>query len=434
MESSSPLAPSSSQAARLALKWSPYIPQAPTPRQTAFLLLADGFPEAFYGGAAGGGKSSALLMSALQYADVPGYAALILRRTYRDLALPGALMDRAQEWLGPTDAVWQAADHSWRFPSGATLTFGYLDGDNDVYRYQGAEFQYVGFDEATQFSERQYRYLFSRLRRLSGSPVPIRMRAASNPGGPGHDWVKQRFLIEGPQHGRVFITARLADNPHLDRDQYEQSLDQLDPVTRAQLLSGDWEVRERGALFRREWFPIVERAPAQLDQQVRYWDLAATVPRPGTDPDWTAGALVGADGRGTFYVLDVRRTRGTPQQVEALVAQTATLDGNDTIVMIEQEPGGSGISLISHYQRNVLPGYAVRADKVTSNKVSRAMPLASMAEAGNVKLVRGPWITAFLDEAEAFPYGTHAYDDAVDAVAGGFQQVARPIPRLRVLV
>ena len=71
--------------------------------------------EAFYGGAAGGGKSIALLMAALQYVDVPGYAAIIFRRSYADLSLPGALMDRAHEWLGSTDAVWHEQIKTWVF-------------------------------------------------------------------------------------------------------------------------------------------------------------------------------------------------------------------------------------------------------------------------------------------------------------------------------
>ncbi|GAF75153.1 unnamed protein product, partial [marine sediment metagenome] len=112
-------------------KW---IPHQPTVKQQAFLKLWQ--TEAFYGGAAGGGKSDALLMAALQYVDVPDYAAILFRRTYADLALPGALMDRAGEWLGGTEAHWSGQDKRWTFPSGATLTFGYLDTDADRYRYQ----------------------------------------------------------------------------------------------------------------------------------------------------------------------------------------------------------------------------------------------------------------------------------------------------------
>jgi hypothetical protein len=236
-----------------------YCPHNPTYKQLLFLALKT--EEGFYGGAAGGGKSDALLMAALQFVDVPNYASLIFRKTYSDLVLPGALMDRAKEWLAKTPAHWSEQEKTWRFPSGATLTFGYLDNDGDVYRYQSSEFQFIGFDELTQFKEFSYRYMFSRLRRLANSIVPLRVRAASNPGNIGHDWVKQRFITEGLLKQRPFIPATLDDNPFLDREQYVKSLDNLDPLTRQQLLKGDWSARSSGGKFKREWFKLVDAAP-----------------------------------------------------------------------------------------------------------------------------------------------------------------------------
>lgn len=258
-----------------------YSPHEPTERQRLFF----GLPhlEAFYGGAAGGGKSDTLLMTALEHADVPRYSALLLRRTYQDLAKPGALLDRAHSWLKGTGAQWNEQRKQWRFPNGGgILAFGYLENDVDVYQYQSAEYQFIGFDELTQFTERQYTYLFSRLRRLKDSNVPLRMRSASNPGGIGAEWVQARFIPDDwapemscdvrhwEKDGRAFVPARLKDNPHLDQAGYEQSLAKLDDVTRAQLLEGDWQVRERGNIF-----PMFEDGPAS--RHVITWSEFAAV-------------------------------------------------------------------------------------------------------------------------------------------------------------
>lgn len=432
-----------------------YVRQSPEPPQHAFLYI-DHILEALYGGAAGGGKSSALLSAGLQYVDVAGYSALLLRRTFRDLGQPDALIPRSKEWLAGTDATWNDNDHRWTFPSGATLTFGYLAHEDDKLQYQGAAFQFIGFDELTQFTETQYRYLFSRLRRPKVpddandaerqrverlAQVPLRMRSASNPGGPGHDWVKQRFGLYRRDETdlslpyvcheagwvereiRVFIPARLDDNPHLDREEYEASLGELDPVTRAQLRAGDWDARPPGDLFRREWFEVVDHAPSGCPW-VRFWDLAATEPsQANPDPDWTVGLKLGRAPSGEWIVSDVRRFRKRPEGVEKEVQQAAQIDGLNTPVWIEQEPGSSGKNTISHYQRNVLPGYNVRGERSTGSKEERAGPVSSKAEAGLVKLVRGEWIPAFLDEVEAFGPDA-AHDDQVDALSGAFKQLA----------
>ena len=219
-----------------------YIPQDPTERQYA--LLHSKQREVLYGGAAGGGKSSAMLMGALQHVLQPHYAALILRRSYTDLSLPGAVMDRAASWLSSTDASWSSAHRMWTFPSGAKLQFGFLNEEADKFRYQSAEFQFIGFDELTQFPESWYLYMFSRLRRSKNSDVPIRMWGASNPGGIGHDWVYKRFFVDRKET-RAFIPAKLTDNPFVDQESYTEALSELDTTTRRQLLEGLW-VRDTG--------------------------------------------------------------------------------------------------------------------------------------------------------------------------------------------
>ncbi|HPM84239.1 MAG TPA: terminase family protein [Candidatus Anammoximicrobium sp.] len=239
-----------------------YCPHRPWPRQQAFLDCPA--LEVLLGGAASGGKSDAILMAALQYVHVPGYAALILRRDYQRLALAGAIMDRSKMWLMNTAATWNEQNKRWTFPSGATLTFGYIDNPDDRFRYASSEFAFIGWDELTEFrltddESNPYTFLFSRLRKTVDIDVPLRMRAASNPGGIGHAFVKARFLtdesataiqradprmvFDGPD-GRVFIPAAIRDNPAVDPDEYEEKLRHLPPVTRARLMRGDWSVAE----------------------------------------------------------------------------------------------------------------------------------------------------------------------------------------------
>lgn len=429
-----------------------YVRQAPEPPQHLF-LLADWIKEILYGGAAGGGKSSALLAAALQYVDVPGYSALLLRRTFRDLNQPDALIPRSKEWLANTDARWNDNDHRWTFPSGATLTFGYLQHEDDKLQYQGAAFQFVGFDELTQFTETQYTYLFSRCRRPKIDPdgdqtrallaqVPLRVRSAANPGGPGHDWVKDRFGLYRPEDAppaaplvchqpgwrtdRAFVPARLTDNPHLDADSYLENLAELDHHTRRQLEQGDWDSRPPGDLFRRDWFDIVDQAPEGC-RWVRYWDLAATEPSDANpDPDYTVGLRLGAHPNGTYYVQHVERLRARPQGVEATILATAARDGKNTAVWMEQEPGSSGKNTVDSYVR-LMVNRAVKGHRSTGSKAERARVVSSKAEHGLIKLVRGQWNTAFLAELEAFTENdTHPHDDQVDGLSGAYAVLAKP--------
>jgi phage terminase large subunit-like protein len=227
----------------------PYIAQDPTERQLAFLELE--CRDALYGGAAAGGKSSALLMAALQFCHcVPGYAALIVRRHFADLKLPGGLIDRSLDWLRDK-AKWNPQEHRWRFKSGATLQFGYADKEGDEERYHGAEFQFVGLDEGVQFTERQIKFFFERLRRREGINAPLRVRIGTTPGGIGHEFLKRRYISPGTP-GKVFITAKLADNEHVNREEYAESLQEVDPLRRKQMLDGDWDA-VAGGRFRPEW-------------------------------------------------------------------------------------------------------------------------------------------------------------------------------------
>jgi predicted phage terminase large subunit-like protein len=383
--------------------------------------------DAFYGGAASGGKSSALLQAALMYVHVPGYNALLLRDTYKNLATPGSLMDRAHEWLNPTDAKWKDDKKRFTFPSGATLTFGYLDGPRDHFQYLSSEFQFIGIDECVNIREHQALYLFSRLRKNEGIDIPLRFRCASNPPAREQvargEWVKNRYVDPHTKSkDAVFIPAWMDDNPFVNKEEYRKSLANLDPITRAQLEKGDWEISAKGEMFERGWFEIVDEAPKDAEY-IRYWDLASTeVSKEGVDPDYTVGLQMCKSKEGIYYITSVIRFRKTPRYVEQIVRQTADMDGKGIKIWMEEEPGSSGVGIIDTYRRKILPEFIFKGDKVTGSKINRAMPLASQAEAGNVKLVKGLWNKDFLDEIELFPDGGH--DDQVDAASGAFDKLA----------
>lgn len=432
-----------------------YIPTDPSTKQTIFLLLNDTL-EALYGGAAGGGKSEALLMAGAQFVDVPGYATLILRRSYRDLALPGALMDRSMKWWKNTDAHWDGTNYRWTFPSGAQIQFGYLEHEGDETRYQSAEFQCICFDELTQFSLSQYTYMFSRLRRLRGSEVPIRMRSASNPGGVGHLWVKKRWnLPSGKTNStnRVFVSARLEDNPYLDQETYEKSFEELSHVTKQQLRFGDWTAQNLGGRFDPGWFTIIRKEDMPDGRHhtgsIRHWDLASSAPTEvDPDPDWTAGLrlvkaskmpervhnrLISDIRMGAqmdmpqapyWYITDVKKDRTNPGGVEDLIRMTAHLDGRVTPISIEQERGATGKLLIESYRNNILSGFQVHRLWTSGNKEDRASIVAGQAQKGRYFIVEGDYVGPFLDEISLF-FTKGVHDDQVDALSGAHIQLEK---------
>lgn len=253
----------------------PFCPHQPWPKQRVFLDLK--CKEAFYGGAAAGGKSEALLMAALQYVHVPGYAALILRKDTQRLRLAGGLIPRSFEWLSGAPTAWREQNRQWTFANPAapaTITFGYLKDRQDKYRYGSSEFQYIAFDELTEFPMEDYLFLFSRLRKRKEIDVPLRMRSASNPGNLGHAWVLQRFIPAAARgddatqtvywnEGIAYVPARIRDNPAIDEREYRESLSHLPPVERERLMNGDWSIREE-ALIQSRWLRRYEQCDQRL--------------------------------------------------------------------------------------------------------------------------------------------------------------------------
>jgi hypothetical protein len=247
--------------------------------QTSFLAASE--QEVLYGGAAGGGKSYSLVADPVRYFENPDFKGLLLRRTTEELRELISISHKLYPALFGKKVHWVERDKTWYHESGATFWMSYLERDQDAMRYQGQAFSWIGFDELTQWSTPYaWNYLRSRLRTTTSSGLPLAMRATSNPGGPGHQWVKKMFVDpaspgksfwatdietgeiltwpEGhskagqPLFKRKFIPATLFDNPYLATDgNYEANLLSLPENERKRLLYGDWDVAE-GAAFS-EW-------------------------------------------------------------------------------------------------------------------------------------------------------------------------------------
>lgn len=382
-------------------------------------------PNIMYGGAAGGAKTWWLLAEALAYCDIPGYAALLIRDTWPNLSRePDGLIPIAHKWLRGTPAAWDGENRTWRFPAGATLSFGHLQTPEAHHNFDGPSYQMVGFDEVTHIRPGQFEHLQTRLRRLTSLQVPVRIRTASNPGGRYHSYYRHYYALDGtqPVPGRLYIPSRVVDNPHLDAADYIARLSSLPDVLRLRILEGDWSVDDSGGFFRPENIAVVDDWPRHA-RTVRGWDFASTDSSVGGDPDWTAGCRVGvADG--VCYIVDMVRGRWDPAGVETAVRTAAAQDGPSTEIVIEEEAGAAGRNLVHTYRR-MLTGHRVHAGSVSGSKLVRATPFATAVGKGQVVLVRGRWNEEFLTELSGFGAAGSRHDDQVDAAAHAFNRVAR---------
>ena len=234
--------------------------------------------EALYGGAAGGGKSEALVMEALRQVHVPHYKGLILRKTYPQLS---ELIEKSHRYypLAVPGARYHSTEHYWQFPSGAKIIFGSLRHPSDKFNYQGQAYDFIAFDELTHFTWDEYSYLFSR-NRPNGTGTRCYIRATANPGGVGHGWVKNRFItphppmttiwdtfrvpypdgrVETRHRSRIFVPSTVFDNQKLmDADPaYVTRLASLPDADRRALLYGDWDSFS-GQVFT-EWRDVPDR-------------------------------------------------------------------------------------------------------------------------------------------------------------------------------
>lgn len=420
--------------------------------------------EVLYGGAAGGGKSAAITALPLKWAHIPGFSALTLRRTFKQGKQLRKYSRQLYQSVFPGLKPIKSENYLWPFPSGAEASYGHCQNEDDHEQYDGEEIHLLCFDELTHFTETQYLYISGRVR-SSDPRHPTYIRATTNPGGPGHDWVFKRWgawlnpdfqapglearyvggvrvpsakpgevlfieTIDGVEHyhredgprrlSRTFIPAMLADNPHMG-EEYQLQIDQMDPVRRAQLGDGDWLIKPAAGLyFKRRWVEIIPEAPEGV-RWIRNWDLAATEPNEeNKDPDWTRGVKIGKLGS-TIFIGGLESCRSTPGSVADLIKTTAGLDGHSVSIGLPQDPGQAGKSQVSQYVE-LLEGFTVLSETESGDKVTRFGPFSTQAEHGNVKLIKGDWNEELIRELEAFPTkGVH--DDIVDAVSGGYRKL-----------
>ena len=298
-------------------------------------FLASKADIAIYGGAAGGGKTWALLMEPLRHKEVHDFGCTFFRRTTVQIRNEGGLWDESGKLYRAAGATRRESDLEWRFPSGVVISFAHLQYEETAYDYQGAQIPLICFDELTHFTESQFWYLLSRNRSTCG--VLPYVRATCNPDADSwvarfigwwidqetgypiperagvvrwfvrvHDqliWadtpdaLAMHVLPDGepiPPKSVAFVPAKLTDNRVLMAADpgYHANLVALPLVQRERLLSGNWKIRpSAGLLFNRAWCEVVDAFPPDL-RVYRGWDLAGTPKTPINDPDWTTGTKI----------------------------------------------------------------------------------------------------------------------------------------------
>lgn len=418
---------------------------------------------AVYGGAAGGGKTFALLLEPVRHLHVPKFGGVIFRRESTQIRKEGGLWDESQGLYTMLGGKSRETFLDWKFPIGAKITFGHLEQENTKYTWQGSQIPFIGWDELTHFTRGQFFYMLSRNRSMCG--VRPYMRAGCNPDpdsfvaelvswwidpdtgyaipersgiirwfirrGDELIWAatKQQLVDDHPGthpdevKSFTFIASSINDNKILlERDPgYLGNLKALSLVDRERLLKGNWKIRPAaGMYFQRRYFEIVDAAPANA-RRVRHWDLAATDPEPDKEPDWTVGLKLAKDEKGICYVEHVERFQGSPLKVESAIKNVAASDTRQVVISLPQDPGQAGKSQAQALVR-MLAGYQVVVERETGSKVTRAGAASAQAEAGNIKVVKGSWNEAFFAELENFPQG--AKDDQVDALSGAFNALS----------
>jgi predicted phage terminase large subunit-like protein len=427
--------------------------------QTTFLRSSADI--AIYGGAAGGGKSWALLLEPLRHVqNNKNFYTVIFRRTLADAKKPGSTWDQMGNILPLAGGRPNISNLSYNFPKGGKVTVGHLEQETSVLDWQGAEVPLICFDELTHFTRNQFFYMLSRNRSTCGVRPYIRATCNPDPDSFVADliawWIdqetgypiverggivrwfcrvndklswgdarKELVDLHGPEcepKSFTFIPSTIYDNPALLKQDpgYLANLKALDTVTQARLLGGNWKIRPAAGLyFRREWVQVVDIAPSNIDV-VRYWDLAATEYDGNNDPDWTVGWKMGRC-RDTkrFFVFHVYRDRVGPFEVRQALKNLASSDGTAVRVGLPQDPGQAGKAQAKDMVLD-LAGYSVSARPERGDKVTRFSPFSAQCKAGNVLFVRGVWNEAVFCALESFDGNPKNHDDDADAAGGAF--------------
>lgn len=424
------------------------------------------------GGAAGSGKSYTLLLIALKFMQHPRATGCIFRRTSKQLTAAGGIW---QEAVNMYTSIYPEGsglrirhkDTEIIFPNGATLKFSHMQHESNRFDHKGAQYSFVAFDEATDFTEEMVTYLMSRMRNAYVDYSP-QMFLLTNP---DYDsflrlWIQDYYLdpltgIPDPEkaghvryfyrqgntmlwynsleeaqavHGTgaesgissfSFIPANCYDNPPLLKAQpdYISRLMSLPRVEMEKLLLGSWFARlESTGLFKRTWTALVPHANARAKKRVRAWDLAFSLPSEAyPNPDWTRGILLSKDSKNKYTIEDVASARQRVHDVEQLIFETAIQDGFGTIISIPQDPNASAGAYAKDLQRRLSEmGFVCKLQKPTKSKILRFAPFASVAEAGFVDVVEADWNKDLFDELEVFDGGRKYKDDQVDALSDGF--------------
>jgi predicted phage terminase large subunit-like protein len=443
-----------------------YLTPQPGP-QTAFMCSSADI--VIYGGAAGGGKTFALLLEGLRHKDIAGFSGVVFRKNYTQITASGGLWDAANKIYGQVQGAKpkKTPKLHWFFsPSGARIHFAHLERDEDLQGWQGSEICYLAFDELTHFSRHQFLYMLSRNRSTCG--IRPYVRATCNPdsdswvadfiswwinqdtgypiyersgvvrymcvlndtiywGSNPHELAKEHGVNVEECKSVTFIASKLTDNKVLmaKDPSYMANLKALAEIDKERLLYGNWKIRPAaGMYFKTENFTFVDAVPKNIVAYARSWDLAATEPTPlNPDPDATAGVLMGLLDDGRVIVLDVKRKQIKANDARNLLRNMAAIDHGKykfVQITIPQDPGQAGKaqaqSLVS-----MLAGYSVEIVSPTGSKEVRATPFASQVQAGNVLILKSEWNDMYLSELESFPESKH--DDMVDASSDAFNKL-----------